>query len=62
MEFITFEDDTAIYETVLFPKAFSKYKHLLIASTPFILQGIVQNDQGAICLNLHNIYPLKSVF
>jgi DNA polymerase-3 subunit alpha/error-prone DNA polymerase len=48
MDFVSFEDETALYETVLFPKAYERYRHLLFDREALVVQGTVQDDQGAI--------------
>jgi len=48
MSFNTFEDETALFETVVFPKVFAKYRHLLNMETPLFVTGKVENDHGAI--------------
>lgn len=52
MEFISFEDTTAIYETTFFPQAYEKYCHLLSHSQPYILTGKVEEDFGAVALTV----------
>ncbi len=47
MKFVSFEDTTGIYETVFFPKTFSRFCHMLNAFRPFILKGTVQETFGA---------------
>ena len=58
MEFISFEDTTAIFETVFFPKAYSRYCHLLTHARPFILKGIVDEDFGAVTLRVSQVFPM----
>ncbi|MBW2126501.1 MAG: hypothetical protein JRH08_12575 [Deltaproteobacteria bacterium] len=52
MQFITFEDTTALYETVFFPDTYHRYCHILTEGRPYILQGKVEQDRGAIMLNV----------
>ena len=58
MQFITFEDTTALYETVFFPDTYHRYCHILTEGRPYILQGKVEQDRGAIMLNVSKISPL----
>ncbi len=53
MKFISFEDQTGIYETVLFPKLYNKVCHMLNGSRPYILKGKVEEDLGAITMTVH---------
>jgi error-prone DNA polymerase len=55
MKFISFEDTTGIYETVLFPAVYHRFCHLLDASRPYILKGRVEEDRGAITLNISRL-------
>ena len=55
MKFITFEDATGIYETVLFPPIYHRYCHLLNGSRPYILEGKVEEDFGAINITVNRI-------
>ena len=52
MKFLSFEDTTGAYETVLFPKVYNRYCHLLNASRPYILKGKVEEDFGSINVNV----------
>jgi DNA polymerase III alpha subunit len=53
MKFVSFEDPTGIYETVLFPKVYNQVCHMLKGSRPYILKGTVEEDFGAITLTVH---------
>ncbi len=55
MEFFSFEDNTAIFETVLFPKAYAQFTTTLDYLEPYLLEGRVEADHGAVYLNIHNI-------
>jgi DNA polymerase-3 subunit alpha/error-prone DNA polymerase len=52
MKFITFEDDTGLVETIFFPRAYSRFSHLLDNGYPYLLSGRVENDWGAISLTV----------
>ncbi|MCG2774655.1 MAG: DNA polymerase III subunit alpha [Desulfobacterales bacterium] len=60
MKFISFEDQTGIYETVLFPKIYHRYCHMLNATRPYILKGKVEENFGAITMTVHWIGFLGS--
>jgi error-prone DNA polymerase len=59
MQFITFEDTTALYEAVLFPDAYQRYCHILTSSRPYILKGKVEEDRGAITLTITRLEPIR---
>ncbi len=52
MEFLSFEDTTAIYETTFFPQAYARFCHLLTTARPFLLHGKVEEDFGAVTLTV----------
>jgi error-prone DNA polymerase len=52
MKFISFEDTTGIYETVLFPKVYDRYCHMLNKTRPYILKGKVEETFGAVNLRV----------
>ncbi|UCB50706.1 MAG: DNA polymerase III subunit alpha, partial [Deltaproteobacteria bacterium] len=62
MKFVSFEDQTGIYETVLFPRVYNQYCHMLNGSRPYILRGKVDEDLGAITVTVHWIKPLGDVY
>jgi len=55
MEFVSFEDTTAIFETNIFPPAFRRYAHLIDLNEPFLLQGRVEDDHGSVTLNVSHV-------
>ena len=55
MEFITFEDTTALFETTFFPRAYARFCHLLQRARPYVLRGKVEDDRGAVSLNVDQI-------
>jgi DNA polymerase-3 subunit alpha/error-prone DNA polymerase len=55
MEFVSFEDETALYETVLFPAAYARFRHLLYEQRPLLLHGLVEEDRGAVTITLEGV-------
>lgn len=62
MEFVSFEDQTAIYETVFFPRAFQRFCRDLTMDRPYLLYGEVQEEFGTVSLNVSQLQkaPLLS--
>ena len=60
MEFLTFEDDTAIIETTFFPEVYHRYAHLLSSHKPYLLHGLVEEDFGAITLTVERMEAVKN--
>jgi error-prone DNA polymerase len=55
MEFLSFEDTTAIYETTFFPKAYRCFCYMIDRERPYVLQGRVDEKFGAISLNVDQL-------
>ncbi|HOC88758.1 MAG TPA: DNA polymerase III subunit alpha [bacterium] len=50
MEFLSFEDTTAIYETTFFPGAYARFAHMMSSNRPYVLRGVVDEQFGAVSL------------
>ncbi len=61
MEFVSFEDTTAIYETIFFPDAYRRFCHMLSRVKPYVLRGKVETDAGACSLTVDWIGFLDDV-
>jgi len=59
MEFVSFEDTTAIYETVFFPGAFRRFCQKVDMNRAYLLYGDVQNEFGATSLNVLDVKRLS---
>jgi error-prone DNA polymerase len=55
MKFVSFEDTTGIYETVLFPKVYNRFCHMLNEMRPYLLKGKVEQDFTAVTLTVNGI-------
>ncbi|MBT3231201.1 MAG: DNA polymerase III subunit alpha [Calditrichaeota bacterium] len=55
MEFVTFEDTTALIETVLFPDAFKRFSHIINYTRPYRLFGKVEEDFGAVTVSVERV-------
>jgi DNA polymerase-3 subunit alpha/error-prone DNA polymerase len=49
------EDETALYETVIFPKVYDLYNKLLFDQRPLLVYGRVADDNGAVSLEVGKI-------
>ena len=58
MSFLSFEDETALYETVIFPDIYDRYNKLLFAEQPLLVSGRVTDDHGALTLEVRKIEAL----
>jgi DNA polymerase-3 subunit alpha/error-prone DNA polymerase len=55
MSFLSLEDETALYETVIFPAVYERYGCLLFDQRPLLVYGRVCDDMGAVSLEVHKI-------
>jgi len=60
MEFIGFEDTTALYDATFFPDAYERFCHLLAPHRPFLLTGRVEQDFGVSSLVVEACERLQS--
>jgi error-prone DNA polymerase len=58
MEFVTFEDETSLFETVFFPDAFRRFCQSLDMERPYALFGSVESDFGELNLNVQRLIRL----
>ncbi|MGQ9485994.1 MAG: DNA polymerase III subunit alpha [Desulfosoma sp.] len=55
MAFVSFEDETAIYETVFFPEAYRRFCQTLGWERPYALRGRVEESFGAVSLSVSHL-------
>jgi error-prone DNA polymerase len=59
MEFLSFEDTTAIYETTFFPRAYRRFCSMISRTRPYLLTGRVEENYGVVSLNVDALRPLS---
>ena len=59
MCFLSLEDETSMYETVIFPQVYNKYNRLLFDQIPLLIYGRVVNDEGAVSVEIKRIEVLE---
>ncbi len=52
MEFVTFEDTTAIFDTTFFPRAYARFCRKMVRHRPYVLKGKVEEEFGVATLNV----------
>jgi len=62
MEFVTFEDETAIFECVMFPQVYQQYGDLLNWEKLFIVRGKVEEAWGVYTLTVEKLLSLPRYF
>ena len=55
MIFVSFEDELAIFETVLFPDAFNRFYAMLDDGWAFLVHGKVEDDLGAVAISVDRL-------
>jgi error-prone DNA polymerase len=60
MEFVSFEDTTAIYETVFFPRAYERFCRMLTTARPYLLRGRVEEEFGVPSLRVEAVEFLSA--
>jgi DNA polymerase-3 subunit alpha/error-prone DNA polymerase len=58
MSFLSLEDETTLYETVIFPQVYDRYSKLLFDQRPLLVYGRVCNDEGAVSVEVSKIEVL----
>lgn len=58
MEFVSFEDKTALYEAVIFPDVWQRIAPLLVQPRALRVYGRVENDHGATLVRVRHAEPL----
>jgi DNA polymerase-3 subunit alpha/error-prone DNA polymerase len=59
MEFVSFEDETSLYEAVLFPDAYRRYRFLLHDGKPLWVRGRIEEDRGAAVLYVESLAVME---
>ncbi len=59
MEFLTLEDETEIYECVLFPEVFQEFGDILHWETLFIIRGTVEESFGVYSVTIEKMGSLQ---
>ena len=52
MDFVSFEDETTLYDVVIFPEVHKKYQHLLGVMSPLIIRGTVKQEVEALIIEV----------
>ncbi len=58
MVFLSFEDTTALYETVIFPHAYQRLAPWTLTRGPYLVEGIVRDEYGALTVEVDQLQLL----
>lgn len=61
MAFVTFSDDTCMFNTVFFPRAYEQSRELLFLTGPYLIKGIVEKDFESFQVNVLEIQRLGGI-
>jgi len=59
MEFVTLEDETGMVEVTLFPVTYQKYGHLVTSRGPFLIEGRVEDQFGALTISVERLQRVE---
>ncbi len=60
MEFVTFEDETSLYDATFFPNTYRRYCHLLASNHAYVVTGVIEEHFGTVTLTVTRLEPLSS--
>ncbi|MBP6607920.1 MAG: DNA polymerase III subunit alpha, partial [Nitrospira sp.] len=60
MEFVTFEDQTSLYDATFFPKTYRRYCHLLASDQAYLVTGVVEEHFATITVTVTRLRPLSA--
>jgi DNA polymerase-3 subunit alpha/error-prone DNA polymerase len=61
MSFLSLEDETDLYETVVFPQVYERYHKLLFDQVPLLVWGRVTDDNGAVIMEIQKIEQIGAL-
>ena len=61
MSFLSFEDTTALYETVLFPEAYRRLAPWTLTRGPYVLEGFARDEHGVVTVEVDRLQLLRDV-
>ncbi|MCP4094025.1 MAG: DNA polymerase III subunit alpha [Planctomycetes bacterium] len=59
MLFLSFEDTTALYETVMFPQVYKCLAPWTLTRGPYVLEGIARQEYGSITVEVNQLWLLR---
>jgi len=61
MSFLSFEDTTALYETVLFPHAYKRLAPWTLTRGPYVIEGLARDEYGSITVEVDSLQLLRDM-
>jgi error-prone DNA polymerase len=60
MEFVTFEDQTSLYDATFFPDTYRRYCHVLGTNQAYVVTGVVEEHFGTVALTVTRLELLSA--
>lgn len=60
MEFVTFEDQTRLYDATFFPDTYRRYCHLLASDQAYLVTGVVEEQFATVTVTVTRLRPLSA--
>ncbi|MGH7146828.1 MAG: DNA polymerase III subunit alpha [Nitrospiraceae bacterium] len=60
MEFVSFEDETGLYDATLFPDVYRRVYQSLTLNSPYVLHGLIEEDYGVLTLTVEQLDCLEA--
>jgi DNA-directed DNA polymerase III PolC len=60
MEFVTFEDQTSLYDATFFPDIYRRYCHLLASDQAYLVTGVVEEHFATVTVTVTQLRPLSA--
>jgi DNA polymerase III alpha subunit len=60
MEFLTFEDQMAMYDATPLPDAYRRYYHLLASENGYVVRGLVEESFGTVTVTITTLESLDT--
>lgn len=60
MQFLTLDDEAGVFEAVLFPDAWRRYRRLLDGPGPYLVEGTVEDRFGALAVTVERLQRLQT--
>ena len=57
--FITLEDETGFANAIVTPQRFARHKHVIVANSALLIEGVVQNQEGVVSIKADRFSALE---
>jgi error-prone DNA polymerase len=57
--FVTLEDETGFANAIVTPRRFALHKHVIVANSALVIEGVLQNQEGVVSIKADRFHPLE---